>query len=275
MPRQPDGLASQALEPTYFDHPLLSHVLRLRERQCRDQSGSFLVEGIRFLKQAHDYRVRIHFVIVAPEMLTSPFGRQLVSELWQSGVPCLQVSNETFEALSLLHHRQGVAAVVEQRWTALRKAHPNQVLCWLALSRIQSPGNLGTILRTASAVGAAGVILIGEQVDPFHPTTLRATMGAVFSLRYVRTTPERFRDWVTQHRCTVIGAAPGARRCYDQVRYPRNTVLWMGNERKGLSPAEQQLCHRLVKIPMVGDVDSLNVSVAAGILLYEVFRQRQ
>lgn len=258
-----------------LQHPLVQHVLRLRDRTSRDQSGSCFIEGVRFLKRAVDHGVSIQSVLLAPELLTSPTGNRMVRRLWRQGIPVVQLAAHAFRELSLLHEPQGVGAVVETRWKALRKVRANRGLCWLAASRIRSPGNLGTILRTCEAVGAAGLICIGDDVDPFHPSTVRVTMGSQFALDVVRTRADKFRDWVRREGAVVVGASPKGRVRYDQVGYRRPTVLLIGHERNGLNEQELQLCDRLVRIPMVGLVDSLNVSIAAGLLLYEIYRYRE
>lgn len=254
-------------------HPLIAEVRRLlKDRTHRDATGTFFVEGVRFLCRATERKVKIRFLVVSP-LLTSPRGRALIQEYWQAGVPCVHVSSQTFAELSLLDQPQGVGAVVEQRWTQLTQASARQGLCWLAASRIRSPGNLGTILRTAEAVGAAGLLLAGDHIDPYDPTTVRATMGSIFGLHYVRTNLPDLRAWARRQHAQIVGASPAGSARYDRVRYRRPTVLWLGDERKGLSTAEERVCQRLVRIPMGGSVDSLNVSVAAGVLLYELLRR--
>jgi TrmH family RNA methyltransferase len=145
-------------------------------------------------------------------------------------------------------------------------------MCWVALSQVRSPGNFGSLVRTAAATGAAGFILLGNSVDPFDPTVVRATMGALFQQQLVRTDVERLRLWVQQHHLQVIGAAPDGTLEYDQVRYTRPTVLMLGGERRGLTADQRAVCQQIVRIPMVQGVDSLNLAVAGSLLLYEIFR---
>ena len=149
--------------------------------------------------------------------------------------------------------------------------------CWIALETIRSPGNLGTILRTCEAVGAAGLILLrprGAVIDPHDPDVVRASLGAVLSRRLVRATPSELRGWARRSDCVVVGATPKGSHDYRAVSYRRPVVLMLGDERKGLSPRQQALCDVTVRIPMAGRGDSLNVAVAAGVLLYEVQNQR-
>ena len=140
------------------------------------------------------------------------------------------------------------------------------------MSTVRSLGNLGTLLRTSAAVGAAGFILLGQQIDPYEPVVVRATMGALFKQTLVRTNIERFRHWIQKHRLAVVGASPDGVVEYDQVRYTLPTVLLLGNERSGLTEEQRSLCQQIVRIPMAGGTDSLNLAVAGSLLLYAVFR---
>jgi TrmH family RNA methyltransferase len=145
----------------------------------------------------------------------------------------------------------------------------------VALSSIQSPGNLGTLLRTADAVGAAGVILLGDGVDPYDPAAVRASMGAIFSQRFVRASTRELAAWKRRSGALLVGTSPAAPTDYQALTYPPSLVLFMGHERQGLSPEEQALCDELVRIPMVGSSDSLNLAVATSVMLYEVFNQHR
>lgn len=165
-----------------------------------------------------------------------------------------------------------MAAIFRQPAISLSDINPKDAICWTAVSHLRSPGNFGTLIRTSAAVGAGGFILIGDDIDPFDPNVIRATMGAVFKQRIVRARFEEFRKWIRQHRLPVIGASPGGTLSYDLASYNPPTVLMLGNEHSGLSENERSLCGQLVRIPMAPEMDSLNVAVAGSLLLYEVFR---
>jgi TrmH family RNA methyltransferase len=143
------------------------------------------------------------------------------------------------------------------------------------LSHVRSPGNLGSLLRTSAAIGGGGFILLGQQIDPYEPGLVRATMGALFKQTLVRTNVERLRHWIQTHRPAVIGASPDGVVEYDQVQYRRPTVLLLGHERSGLTDEQRSLCEQIVRIPMVGDTDSLNLAVAGSLLMYAVFRSTE
>jgi TrmH family RNA methyltransferase len=147
--------------------------------------------------------------------------------------------------------------------------------CWVVLDGPQDPGNLGTIARTSDAVGAPGLILLGESADPYDPTALRASMGTMFSQHLVRASRPDFASWKRRQALTVVGTSGTAPTEYRSVEYRPPLLLLMGSERLGLSAEQQALCDLMVRIPMVGRSDSLNLAVATGLLLYEVFHQQR
>jgi TrmH family RNA methyltransferase len=256
------------------DHRV-KQIRALQTRSARDSSKTCFIEGVRFVGQALQQHVKLETLVVAPDLLTHPSGRKLVQQQVQAGTPCLEVTPEVFHSLALSDEPQGIGAVVRQRWMSLERADPRAGLCWIALEAIHSPGNLGTILRTSEAVGAAGLIIIGPEIDPYDPATVRATMGCTFAQRFVRTDMPSFMAWKQRHRCTLVGTSPQGQIDYHRFNYPSPLVLFMGGERKGLPPESQALCDVMVHIPMVGRVDSLNLAIASGIVLYEVFNQQR
>lgn len=262
-------------EATGEADPAVQALLQLRNsRRERDRTGLFFTEGLRFLTQAIEYGAPVEALIRAPELLTHPAGGPLESRLRRDGVPVLTVSREVFERISLAETPQGMAAVVRQQWASLRQVRPSGTTCWVALESIHSPGNLGSILRTCDCVGAAGVILLGDSVDPYDPACVRASMGALFSRTLVRASFAEFAAWKGRHKCLLAGTSPTAAVDYRAAGYRRPTVLFLGSEQRGLSPEQMALCDVLVHIPMIGGSDSLNVSVAAGVMLYEIFNQQ-
>ena len=246
----------------------------MSSRAERDRTGRFFAEGLRFVAQAAAHGA-IESVLVVPKTLEHPFGRKLRRQLEARGVPVWETTPELFLRLSRAEEPQWIGAVARQRWDRLDRVSSSPGLCWVALDTVRSPGNLGTILRTGEAVGASGLILIGDSVDPYDPACVRATMGAVFGQRFVRTTAQEFIAWKQRTGARLIGTSPHAKQDYRAVTYPPGTVLFMGGERQGLSEERQRLCDDTVRIPMVGAGDSLNLAVATAVMLYEVFGQRR
>ncbi|QBD83449.1 RNA methyltransferase [Ktedonosporobacter rubrisoli] len=248
----------------------IKQIRALLKRSVREQTGLALLEGWRLVTEALRYPQLVQQLIVAPELLKSQLGQTLLQDQRQKGLPTLCVSTEVFLSFSLKDNPQGIAAVVSQQWNRLEQIRLSTNDCWIALEAIQNPGNLGTILRTCDAVGCRGAFLLDHTTDAYDPTALRASMGAIFSLRLVKTSFQAFADWKRLHHYPVVGTSDAATLNYRHAHYPSPLILLMGSERQGLSSAQQAFCDFTVGIPMQGSSDSLNVSIAAAVVLYEI-----
>lgn len=262
---------------TSLTNAKVKQIRALARRKEREQTGLFFAEGIRLVTEAVQTAARIDTLVVAPDLLKSEHALALLAAERGQGTPVLEVTREVFEHISAKEGPQGLGAVVHQQWQTLADIDwpMRRALGWVALDAAQDPGNIGTILRTCDAVGIAGLILLANSADPYEPSAVRASMGAVFSQRLVRATWEQFATWKQQHHVPLVGTSGGATQDYQQVAYPTPLVLLMGSEREGLSPSQQAACDLLVRIPMVGRSDSLNLAVATAVVLYEVYNQRR
>jgi TrmH family RNA methyltransferase len=247
----------------------------LAQRDTRDRTHFFRIEGLRLLAKAIDSGADIRAVILSPNHTTTPAAQRVLQTLLDRRIPITRVSSDCLERITMTEDPQGFAAIVRQRWESLADIDPAADLCWVACESVRSPGNLGTIIRTADSVGAGGVILLGKSTDPYAPLTVRASMGSIFAQRFIRSSFQNFAAWKERVGAHLVGASPNGARDYREISYQRPSVLFMGSERKGLWPVHQSLCDDLVRIPMAGSADSLNLAVAAGIMLFEVYRQAQ
>ena len=253
--------------------PTLTRIRKLQsERHYRDQHRLFFIEGVRNFVTAIDHGCSVETLLYSEKLLTAALARKFVRQLKRAGVPFARVSPEEFRSISRAERASGVAAILHQRIQTVEQIRPDQFSCWTVLSQVRSLGNLGSLLRTSAAIGAAGFILLGQHIDPYEPVVVRSTMGALFKQTLVRTNFERFRNWIKTHRLSVVGASPDGMVEYDRVRYARPTVLMLGHERSGLTDEQRLLCQQIVRIPMVGGADSLNLAVAGSLLLYAAFR---
>jgi TrmH family RNA methyltransferase len=253
----------------------LDAIRRLQaDRAHRDARRTFFVEGVRNVVHAIESGFHIETLVYSEKLLIVPIARRLVRDRCRSGTPTLHVSPEAFRQVSTTPRASGVGAVVVQRWSPLHGASPRAGLCWVVLEAVRSEGNLGSLIRTSEAIGGAGFILVGPRIDPFAPAVVRASMGALFRQTLIRTNDRSLRNWVRRHRCRVIGASPDGPADLHRFDYPRPTILVLGEERRGLTPPQRDLCSDFVRIPMVGAADSLNLAVAGSLLLYEVYRAR-
>jgi RNA methyltransferase, TrmH family len=256
--------------------PVQSKIKKLQtDRHYRNGKGLFYAEGIRNFVEAVDNDYSIDTIIYSEKLLVSPIARKMVRQLKRDGTAFARVTPEQFRAVSVTERASGIAAIYRRQFHKLEQLKFADNICWTALSEIRSAGNLGTLFRTSAAVGGGGFILIGDAIDPFEPSVVRASMGAIFRQKIIRANLKQFQNWVKTNKLQVVGASPDGAVDYHKAVYQSPTILMLGNERSGLTETEKQACGQTVRIPMTGGTDSLNVAVAGSLLLYEVFRASQ
>ena len=229
--------------------PALATMERLqRDRSYRDARRLFFIEGVRNFIEAVDHRFSVDTLLYSEKLLINPIARKLVRRLKRAGVHFARVTPEQFRSISRTERASGVAAILRQNVQSLEHIKLGDQKCWTALSHIRSPGNFGALIRTSAATGAAGFILLGASIDPFDPTVVRATMGALFKQTIVRTSIEQLRRWVQMNNLQVIGASPDGAEDYREVSYTRPALLLLGGERKGLTDEQRRICNRIIRI---------------------------
>jgi TrmH family RNA methyltransferase len=185
----------------------------------------------------------------------------------------LEVSEKVLVAITRRDNPQMVVGIFSQKFLPLQDIRAREGDVWVALDRVRDPGNLGTVIRTVDAVGAKGVILVGETTDPFSVETVRATMGSIFAVPVARATPDVFLAWRMSFPGLVAGTHLKGAVDYRSVDFSKGPVLlMMGNEQQGLPDSLAESCDRLLRIPQAGRADSLNLAVATGIVLFEIRR---
>jgi TrmH family RNA methyltransferase len=255
-------------------NPRIKMLRKLQTRKYRDETGWYYLEGPRHVLEAISLKAPIEYLVVCPELIngSEDILTRINTNLRKDQI--LEVNPETFKGFSTKDGPKGLAAVLHQQWASINEM--NQAgLCWVALSSVANPGNLGTILRTCDAVGVQWLILLDRSTDPYDPTALRAAMGAHFSVRLVKAGFDEMLAWKRARKLEMIGTSDRADQDYHQTRYPRNCILLMGSEREGLTAEMMAQCDQLVSIPMAGRADSLNLSVATSVLLYEMYNQKR
>jgi TrmH family RNA methyltransferase len=241
----------------------------LRQRKYRDETGSFLVEGIHHVGAAVEANAHLEAIFYAPDVLQSQFANELVEGASIKGTPCYPTTAEVFASLSGKENPQGIIAILRQPKGKLIDLKPPNFSWGVACISPQDPGNVGAILRTIDAVGADGLILIDGGVDAYHPTAVRASMGALFRHPVVTTIFSEFVLWGTDYGYHIYGSSARGDLDYQQVTdFARPAILLLGSERQGLTKEQANICEQLIRLPMKGDVTSLNLAVAAGVLLY-------
>jgi RNA methyltransferase, TrmH family len=255
------------------DGALLTMIRDLARRRGRERRGLALAEGVRLVEEAVASGVAIRGAAVSPALEATPRGSGLKSALAARGVPLAEVTETELDALADTEQPQGVVAVVEPRgWSLDDIATPPGAVV-LVLDAVQDPGNVGTMLRTALALGAAGVVALRGTAELTNPKVLRGSMGAAFRLPAAPAEPEVLLAWLrTRGAELVVAAADGSPVAWvPRVGRPP-LALAVGNEGAGVGPILASAARRRVAIPLAPGVESLNVAVAAGILLYEVSR---
>ena len=256
--------------PLRFDSAGAVRALRLRSN--RDRTHRHFVEGLRSVFAALDAGMAVDTVVYC-ERLAPAIAQQRVRRAKREGIPVLRLTPEDFRSLSTAAHASGIGAVLRQHWSTLDGIELRAGTRWLATGLIRSPGNLGTMLRTAEAAGIDGVIFLGDESDPFDDRVVAASKGGIFRLRLVRTAHEEFATWAAGQGCRVVGTSPQAVADYTTISLDSPIVVIFGEERRGLSSRELELCTDTVGIHMSGRADSLNVAVAAGVVLFDLRRR--
>jgi len=254
-------------------NPAVKAVRALHQKKHRAETGLFLAEGLRILSEAVDQGHAIHTLVILPEMRAHSVGARLVEACLDAGGRVLEVSEAVLAKVARKDNPQGAVGVFRQTWESLERIDATGDFCWVVLEAPRDPGNVGTVLRTCDAVGAQGAILLDHACDPFSIEGVRASMGSIFGPRLARAGFDDFLAWRRRQGGLLVGASLKGATDYQDLRYPRPTLLFMGNEQSGLPESYEGACDALVRIPMRGRADSLNVAIAASILLYEVYNQ--
>src|SRR6266700_3461217 len=175
----------------------------LQTPQGRSRTGRYIIEGIRHLARAVEHNAPIESVFLDPSALCNPFGQKIARRLRKRGIPSIRLSQQLYRGMSLAAEPQGIGAVLGQQWTSLQQLRMKRNSLWLAVESIESPGNLGTMIRTSEAAGATGVFVLNPDCDPYDPATVRATMGSLFSQKLVRCSLAEFSAWAKSHLVAV------------------------------------------------------------------------
>jgi len=253
---------------TSLTNPTVKAVRALHLRKERDASGLFVAEGLKIVTEAVELGRAPKILMYGKEAGAHPLLKKAVQATLAARGEVIEVTHDILAKVSRRDNPQAVVGVFEQVFTPIEAIAPETAACWVALHRVRDPGNLGTIVRTADAAGCGGVILVGECCDPFSVEAVRATMGSIFAVPIVRADEEAFAAWRRTWPGSVVGTLLSATKAHHEAAYRKPVLVLMGNEQQGLPPDMAALCDVNVKIPMRGRADSLNLSVATGVMIY-------
>jgi RNA methyltransferase, TrmH family len=257
-------------------NPVVKRMRMLASRKFRQREGLALAEGIQPVWQAVEAGAPVEALVYAPDLLRYQPAVEMVLDAERRGVRVVRLSGDLFQRLSDRDGAAGLAAIVGQRLTPLGELPAGPGTAFVALHEIASPGNLGTVIRTADAAGVRAVILVGATADPYDPAAIKASMGAIFSVPVARAAgSDEFFAWAGERDLAVVTTSARATQSVWEARYPDPLVVLMGSEGPGLADADLRRGRLQVSIPMTGTAESLNLAVATGVVLFEVVRQRR
>lgn len=262
------------MELTSLKNPKVKHAYALRDRRERDREGVTLLEGYRELTRAHAAGIRIAETFYCREMFVGENNDSLLDTLKNAGSDIYECSADVLRKLAYRERPEGLIAVAEMRHRGLADIPAKKDGLYLVAETIEKPGNLGSILRSADAVGATAVIVCNRQTDVFNPNVIRASTGAIFSMPLAECTSEEGLKWLKDLGIKTLAATPHTNLYHTDVDMKQGVAIVVGAEQYGLSDFWMKSADLQVLIPMLGRMDSLNVATAATILLYEAARQR-
>lgn len=252
---------------------LIKDIKLLHKKKGRWKEKCFFIEGIRSIEQCMSSRGEIKHIVYSSDLLGED-GIDLLKDIEDKDYNIYEVTEKLFKEISDTDTPQGLLAVVEFKEYKLEDCFKEKNF-FIILDRVQDPGNLGTIIRTADAFGANGVIVTSGCVDVYNPKTIRSTMGSIFQIPIIHIDDilesiSRLKD----ENISVISSSLATEKYLYDIDFKSDCALVIGNEAKGISEYVVEASDQLVKIPMSGDAESLNAAIASGVLMYEVLRQR-
>ncbi len=248
-------------------NPAVKRLKALDLKKNRDAEGVFMVEGARHVNEALGAGWQLDTLAFSGRAGDDP----AIAAAAKTHAASYEVTDELLSRITGRDNAQPLIGIFRQRWADLKDVQGG---LWVALEGIRDPGNLGTILRSADAVKAEGVILVGQTCDAFSPEAVRASMGSFSRVKLAKASLPDVQKWRSGWKGRVVGTHLDTKTDYRKADYALPLLLVMGSEQAGLSPEMARLCDTLVKIPMPGGAESLNLAVSTGIMLYEICRSR-
>ncbi len=255
---------------TSVSNSRIKEIRKLHDKKEQKQTGLFFMEGLRIIGEAFDKEADVESLIVCRDLLKSGFGEKLLQRAYDKKIEIIEVNESVFRAIADKENPQGLAAVAKSHFSELSEIEFDHGII-IVLNEIADPGNLGTIIRTADAVDCQAVILLGNTVSPFEPNAVRGSMGALFSMKIIKTDFDSLLSWKKQNQIQMVGTSDHTSQDYATIKYQNPVILLMGSEREGLTEFQMKSCDAMARIPMMRSSDSLNLGVATGVMLYQIF----
>jgi len=259
---------------TSLQNPGVKLARSLRKRKVRDESGLSLIEGYRAVSRGLECGLSFKVCYYAPELFLGKNEPDLLNKLSASGADVLETTADVLAKIAYRDRPEGILALAYTIKHEFKDMPVNPQGLYLVAESIEKPGNLGSILRSADAVGADGVIVCQKRTDIYNPNVITASTGALFSMNLAECTEQEALEWIRSNSLKILAATPEAETLYTDVDMTQGVVVIVGAEQYGLSEFWKQHADITVRIPMLGYIDSLNVATAATVILYDAVRQR-
>ena len=261
---------------TSTSNPLVKRLKKLRYRKYRELDGFFLIEGIAHVRRAVEHEAPVEMLLVAPDLLTSEGAWSVIEAERAAGRNVVEFGREAFESIVERDHPSGLAATVKGERPPITGLVAKEGSVFVGLHDVGNPGNLGSIIRTVDAIGGDGVVIVGDSTDPQHPAAVKASMGTLFTIPVVYApTLDDLIGWCLMDDVRLVTTSVRAEHLIWDVRFELPALFLFGSEALGLPRDVLDRGDVSVRLPMEGAASSLNLAVAAGVVLYEVERQRR
>lgn len=271
----PSSPLQSAVKLTSAQNPKVKFTCKLRDRKQRDRHSLTLLEGFRELSRGHEFGMKIKEVFFCPSLFLGENEMPLIERLRAAGADIYEVTSAILTKMTYRDRPEGLVAVAETKRHTLDAIPVRKNGLYLIAESIEKPGNLGSILRSADATGVDGVILCDKRTDIYNPNVIRSSTGALFTVPLAETERDQALKWAKDNEIELVAATPHTETFHTNVDLSAGVAILVGAEQYGLSDFWLEQADILVKIPMLGKIDSLNVATATTILLYEAVRQRQ
>ena len=256
---------------TSKDNELIKHIRKLKDKKYRDESNEYVVEGVKLVEEAVKENAKIKQIIVCEDTTrTYEIPTHIMLEI--ARYECISVSNKIFNIITQVTNPQGIMAIIEKNAQDAQIDYSQDII--VVLDDVQDPGNLGTILRTVDSIGLNQIIVSKGTADAFNSKVVRSTMGAIFRIKIieVENLAQEIKEMRKHHLKLMVTSLQTKNSIYD-IDFNKKIIV-IGNEANGVSKEIQDMADEKAKIPMLGRTESLNASVAAGVVMYEYVRQK-
>jgi len=260
---------------TSTTNPRIKEIVKLRDRKYRQESGLTVIDGVREISRAFHSKADLVTLFFCEERLQDDTARQVKDELAVQKIEIIEVTLPVFEKIAFGERKEGLLAVCRpllSSWDVLKDIERPFVV---VLEHVEKPGNLGAVLRSCDGAGVDALIISDTKTDVFNPNVIRASLGTVFTVPVIQAQQTDVLGFLREHKICIVATTPGAQALYNEQDLSLPVAVVLGSEQDGLKDFWLKESDVQVKVPMLGHVDSLNVSNTAAILAYEVLRQKR